>query len=72
MGRARHVLACRREGLPSPLLFPLLASSLASGTNLRGPTSPVFERRESQIPRLQVAVLVIMDTPWGTGWGRFG
>ena len=71
MGRACHVLACCCEGLPSALLSSLPTSSLALGAKLHGPTSLIFERRQIQIPRLQVAVLVIMDTPWRLG-GAFG
>lgn len=57
-------MPCRREGLPSPLLSPVLAFSLALGANLFGPTSLMFQKRGIQIPYLQVAVLVITDTSW--------
>ena len=67
MGRACHVLACCCEGLPSPLLSSLPTSSLALGAKLRGPTSLIFERRQIQILHLQVAMLVIMDTPLEIG-----
>lgn len=68
MGESNMSLHAAMKVSPS---FPPSSLFSGIGTNLHGPTSVIFERREIQIPYLQMAVLVLMDTPWRMG-GRFG